>query len=105
MSDLKPVAWNVSCELLGKISFCSLEAAEKCAAGRKSATITPLYAIPEGYVLVPVEKIKEAVIDGFMASGEGYNGEYCGRLDSEEQARDIANKWVEAKIKAAQEEG
>ena len=64
-----------------------------------------LYALPEGYAIVPVEKIKEAVFDGFMASGEGYNGEKCGRLDSEEQAREIADNWVKAKLKAAQEEG
>lgn len=103
MDKLKPVAWH--CERNGQSVI-----ETDCAAGmlqglKDGVTVTPLYALPEGYAIVPVEKIKEAVFDGFMASGEGYNGEHCGRLDSEEQAREIADNWVKAKLKAAQEEG
>lgn len=102
MKDIKPVAWVVSD---GAGQFIATEQADLATAQRFNWPVTPLYALPEGYVIVPKEKIKEAVFDGFMASGEGYNGEHCGRLDSEEQAREIADAWIGSKLEAAQEEG
>jgi hypothetical protein len=45
------------------------------------------------------EKIqREAFVAGFMATGEGFNGEYAGSMtnDPKEMAREKFEEWIES---------
>jgi len=42
------------------------------------------------------DELQSAFVAGFMATGEGYNGEYAGSMtnDAEEEARKQFRKWA-----------
>lgn len=88
MKDMKPVAWIVSD---GGSQFITTKEDELKNAIRFNWTVTPLYAIPEGCVVVPVEPT------------EGMRSAYLDASIAPISTLSIAG--YKAMIKAAQEEG
>lgn len=77
MEELKPVAWLcIATDGENVDAVCSeFHRSEYERFGRE---IVPLYAIPDGCVVVHNGAVEKAFRDGFMQSAEGYNGElYC----------------------------
>jgi hypothetical protein len=96
MKDIKPAAWLVSD---GGSQFITTKEDELNNAIRFNWTVTPLYAIPEGCVVVPVEPTRRQInLGGKAILHNGGEGEMC----EIEADAELAYK---AMIKAAQEEG
>lgn len=99
MKDIKPVAWAVSCDLGSGIKGIFEDrdrAMDFCHSVRKTH-ITPLYAIPEGYVIVPAEPTKAMRAAFHEANDEFEEGENYTLVSPDYQ-------WS-AMLKAAQEDG
>lgn len=101
MKDMKPVAWAVNCDLgsgIKGIFECRERAMDFCHSVSKTH-ITPLYALPEGHVIVPVEpseKMIEAWFDRLDKNGYNITGSDLSIIDAVQTYKDM--------LKAAQEE-
>ena len=100
MDKLKPVAWKCEVKTPKGGTHKTVTMHEDVVATYKrntKAEITPLYALPEGYAIVPVSLSGDKLINSDM-----YN---YAIGDDASYLQDMYKASIEAGIKAAQEEG